>query len=375
MKIGIPKEIKNHEYRVGATPYNVKALVAQGHEVIVQSRAGERIGFNDEDYIEAGAQIALTLAEIYEADMIIKVKEPQPQEYPLLKENQILFCYLHLAPDPDQVKALIEKKVIAIAYETIHDEKGRLPLLTPMSEIAGRISIQAGAYVLQMAQGGRGVLLGGVPGVSPGKVVVIGGGVVGTQAAIMAVGLGAEVVIMDTNLDRLRDLDFKFGSRVKTIFSTKENISKEILEADLVIGAVLIPGKTAPKVISKDMLKKMKKGSVVVDVAIDQGGCFETSRPTTHSDPTYVVDGVIHYCVTNMPGACARTATFALTNATMPYAFLLANKGYKRALEEHAFLREGLNVYKGHVTYKAVADDLGYVYVDPMELIEEHSLV
>ena len=375
MKIGIPKEIKDHEYRVGATPHNVEALISQGHEVLVQSKAGEKIGFSDEDYIQAGAQIVLTIEDVYEAEMIIKVKEPQRKEYPLLKEDQILFCYLHLAPDPEQTKALIEKRVIAIAYETIHDEKGRLPLLTPMSEIAGRISVQAGAHVLQMAEGGRGVLLGGVPGVAPGKVVVIGGGIVGTQAATMAMGLGAEVVIMDNNLDRLRELDFNFGSKIKTVYSNKENIIDEIQNADLVIGAVLIPGKTAPKLISRSMIKKMKKGSVIVDVAIDQGGCFETSKPTSHSDPTYVVDGVVHYCVTNMPGACARTATLALTNATMPYAFLLANKGYKKALLENPLLLDGLNVYQGQVTYKGIAHDLGYVYADPMELLEEPSLV
>lgn len=375
MKIGIPKELKDHEYRVGATPNNVEALVASGHEVLVQTKAGEKIGFNDEDYIQAGAQIVLTIEDVYEAEMIIKVKEPQAKEYPLLKEGQILFCYLHLAPDPIQTQALLDRKVIAIAYETIHDEKGRLPLLTPMSEIAGRISVQAGAHALHLSQGGRGVLLGGVPGVAPGKVVIIGAGISGTQAATMAIGLGAEVVIMDTNLDRLRDLNLVFGAKAKTVYSNKENIQEEISSADLVIGAVLIPGKKAPMLITKNMLKTMKKGSVIVDIAIDQGGCFETSKPTTHSNPTFIEEGVVHYCVTNMPGACARTATLALTNATMPYAFLLANKGYRRALIEHPLLLDGLNVYRGHVTYKGIAHDLGYVYSDPVELLEQLSCV
>lgn len=376
MKIGVPKEIKDHEYRVGMTPANVEQFVSLGHSIMVQSQAGEKIGFSDEDYIAAGAQIAISIEDVYSfADMIIKVKEPQEKEYSLLKEDQILFCYLHLAPDPKQTAALIDRKVVGIAYETIHDDKKRLPLLTPMSEIAGRISIQAGANALQMAQGGRGVLLGGVPGVGPGKVVIIGGGIVGTQAATMAIGLGADVVIMDNNLERLRELDFNFGSRLKTVFSNPHNIAEEIKSADLVVGAVLIPGKKAPKLITKDMLKLMKKGSVVVDVAIDQGGCFETSIPTTHSNPTYVVDDVVHYCVANMPGACARTATIALTNATMPYALILANKGYQRALEEHPELLDGLNVCHGKVTYAGVAHDLGYDFVDPKEVIKKLALV
>jgi alanine dehydrogenase len=371
MFIGIPKEIKNHEYRVGATPAFVKVLVTMGHKVVVQTQAGSKIGFTDELYKQAGATIASRLEEVYEAEMIVKVKEPQPEEYPLLKENQILFCYLHLAPDPQQTEALLERKVVGIAYETIYDNKYRLPLLTPMSEIAGRLSIQAGATALQIANGGRGVVVGGVPGVAPAKVMIIGAGIVGTEAAKMAVGLGGDVFIFDNNLNRLRELDCIFGSKLKTIYSNAHNLQEYAKEADLIVGAVLIPGKTAPKLITKQMLKTMKKGSVIVDVAIDQGGCCESSRPTTHSQPTYVEEGVVHYCVTNMPGACALTATTALTNATLPYALKLANLGYKKALlEDHLFL-EGMNVCLGHVTHQGVAHDLGYPYVDPKEVLTE----
>lgn len=369
MRIGIPKEIKNHEYRVGATPAMVKALVDAGHRVMIETHAGAKIGFTDEHYSKAGALIAKTAKEVYEAEMIIKVKEPQPDEYDLLKEGQILFCYLHLAPDPHQTKKLLEKKVIGIAYETVTDQNNRLPLLTPMSEIAGRISIQVGATCLQMANGGKGVLLGGIPGVSPGKVLILGGGVVGTEAAKMAVGLGSDVTIVDKSLNRLRELDVIFGSKLKTLYSTPQIIDEIIGNMDLVIGAVLIPGKTAPKLLRKKHVSMMTPGSVIVDVSIDQGGACETSRPTTHSDPTYLVDGVVHYCVTNMPGACARTATIGLTNATVDYALKIAGKGYKKALMEDRFLREGLNVALGKVTNEAVASDLGYEYYPAIEIL------
>jgi alanine dehydrogenase len=312
--------------------------------------------------------IVSTAAEIYHAEMVIKVKEPQAEEFPLLKEGQILFCYLHLAPDPEQTKHLLERKVVAIAYETVTDAHGRLPLLIPMSEIAGRIAIQAGATALQLAHEGKGILLGGVSGVLPATVTVIGGGIVGTQAARMALGLGADVMILDNNLNRLRDLDSQYGPRLKTVFSSPAAVEKCITHSDLVVGAVLIPGKMAPKLITREMVKKMSHGSVIVDVAIDQGGCSETSRPTTHSHPTYVVDGVVHYCVTNMPGACARTSTQALTNATMPYALKIANQGYKKALREDPGLMLGLNVCHGHVTNEPVAYDLGYDYVPPERL-------
>lgn len=370
MLIGVPKEIKNHEYRVGATPGMVRTLVEAGHKVCVQANAGTKIGFTDEMYRNAGARILNTAAEIYASEMIIKVKEPQESEFALLREGQILFCYLHLAPDPVQTKHLAEKKVIAIAYETVTDIQGRLPLLVPMSEIAGRIAIQVGATTLQMNHGGKGLLLGGVPGVLPARVVVIGGGVVGTEAARMAMGLGASVTIVDKDLNRLRALDALFGPHLKTLYSTSSNIEEALALADLVIGAVLIPGKTAPKLITREMIKKMAPGTVLVDVAIDQGGCAETSRPTTHADPTYVVDGVIHYCVTNMPGACALTSTKALTNATMDYALKIANKGYKQALKEHPGLLDGLNVCLGHVTNPYVAADLGYKYVSPKEFLD-----
>lgn len=362
MKIGIPKEVKDHEYRVGATPATVHALVKQGADVRVQKDAGTMIGFSDQDYQKAGAEICETLDEVYQAEMIIKVKEPQKAEYGLLKEGQILFCYLHLAPDPEQTKALLEKKVIGIAYETVTDAQGRLPLLVPMSEVAGRISVQVGATMLQMANGGKGVLLGGVPGVSPAKVTVIGGGVVGTQAARMALGLGADVTILDNNLNRLRELDTHFGPRLKTLYASSSQIESAVIASDLVIGAVLIPGKMAPKLVTEAMIKKMTKGSVVVDVAIDQGGCIETARPTSHSDPIYKVHGVVHYCVTNMPGACARTSTEALTNATLPYALKIAKKGWKEALKDDPGLAQGLNVAFGKVTHHAVALDLGYKY-------------
>jgi alanine dehydrogenase len=369
MIIGIPKEIKNHEYRVGATPSFVRQLVEAGHQVKVQSHAGDIIGYKDEMFKSAGAHLVRTAAEVWDVDMIIKVKEPQESEYPFLRPGQILFCYLHLAPDPVQTQQLIDSRVVAIAYETVVDAHGRLPLLVPMSEIAGRIAIQVGATALQLNHAGRGVLLGGVPGVAPANVVVIGGGIVGTEAARMALGLGANVTILDRDLNRLRTLDALFGPSLKTIYSSSESIELELSRADLVIGSVLIPGKTAPKLITRQMIKKMVPGSVLVDVAIDQGGCSETSRPTTHADPTYVVDEVIHYCVTNMPGACARTSTQALTNATASYALMIANKGWKKALFEHKGLREGLNVCEGLVTNESVAHDLGYTYVPIEEVL------
>lgn len=364
MFIGIPKECKIHEYRVGATPAMVRILVKEHHHrVVVETRAGTMIGFTDDDYRNAGAQIVNTTAEVYAADMIIKVKEPQESEYPLLRRGQIIFGYFHLAPDPEQTKVLIEKQVIAIAYETVVDGQGRLPLLVPMSEIAGRISIQVGATALQMNQGGKGLLLGGVPGVAPARVVVIGGGVVGTEAARMAMGVGASVVVFDRNVNRLRELDALYGPLMRTLYSTPSAIEEEVAKADLVIGAVLIPGKIAPKLVTKEMVKRMTPGSVIVDVAIDQGGCVETAKATTHAHPTYLVDGVVHYCVANMPGACARTSTLALTQATMEYAIEIANKGYMKALLDNAGLREGLNICLGEVTNEHVANDLGYKYV------------
>jgi len=369
MIIGIPKEIKNHEYRVGATPAMVRALVEAGHNVHVETNAGTQIGFTDEMFQKAGAIISKSAKDVYECEMIIKVKELQETEFHHLKKGQILFCYLHLAPDPLQTKQLIESGIVAIAYETVTDTMGRLPLLIPMSEIAGRIAIQVGATTLQMNHGGKGLLLGGVPGVLPANVLVIGGGVVGTESARMAIGLGANVTIVDRDLNRLRTLDALFGPNLKTLYSVSSSIEEQIKLADLVIGAVLIPGKTAPKLITRNMIKEMHPGSVIVDVAIDQGGCAETSKPTSHADPTYVVDDVVHYCVTNMPGACARTSTLALTNATMDYALLIANKGYKKALIENRGLMDGLNVYLGFVTNKSVAEDLGYEFVNPEKLL------
>lgn len=371
MIIGIPKEIKNHEYRVGATPEMVEALVQGGHRVLVQSLAGAKVGFLDQEYQRVGADILSDASSVWqESEMIIKVKEPQEQEYDLMQEGQILFSYLHLAPDPEQTKALLDKKVVGIAYETVTDENGRLPLLQPMSEIAGRVAVQAGATALQMASGGRGVLLGGVPGVTPGKVVVIGGGVVGTESARMAMGLGADVVVLDRSLHRLRELDILFPGRIKTRYSTRTAIQEEIVDADLVVGAVLIPGSCAPNLVRFTDLKTMQKGSVIVDVAIDQGGCVESAKPTTHSNPTYIVDDIVHYCVTNMPAACARTATLSLSHATMEYALALANKGYRKALADDPYLREGLNVCLGQVTNEAVAMDLGYDYATPSICME-----
>ena len=369
MKIGIPKEIKPDEYRVGATPHTVHSLVLAGHKVEVETQAGEKIGYTDEMYAKEGAKIVGSARDIYRNEMIIKVKEPQASEFPLMSENQILFCYLHLAADPEQTKHLLEMKVVGIAYETVTDENGRLPLLIPMSEIAGRVAIQAGATALQIIHGGRGVLLGGIPGVRPGKVTVLGAGVVGTEAMRMGLGLGADVTIIDKNLTRLRELDKLYAPALQTVFATPAVIREAVIHADLVIGAVLIPGAKAPKLVTKEMVKNMRPGSVIVDVAIDQGGSCETSRPTTHSAPTYLVDGVVHYCVTNMPAACARTATKGLTNATYPYALKLANLGYKKALLGDLGFLSGLNLYRGKVTNAGVAEALGYDFVTPEKAI------
>lgn len=359
MLIGVPKEIKNHEYRVGLSPAAVREYVAHGHQVMVETHAGHAIGFTNEVYEEAGATIVATPEEIFaQAEMVVKVKEPQPHECQQLREGQILYTYLHLAPDPEQTRLLAASGVSAIAYETIEDKHGGLPLLAPMSEVAGRMSIQAGTHHLEKAQGGSGTLLGGIPGVAPAKVLVIGGGVVGTNAAKMALGMGAEVTILDRSLTRLRELDDTFNGRVKLVFSTVDAIDQYSREADLVIGAVLIPGAAAPKLLTREHLQNMKDGSVVVDVAIDQGGCFETSKATTHQDPTYVVDGVVHYCVANMPGGVAKTSTVGLNNATLPLGLALANQGLS-ALTGDRNLLQGLNVHKGKITYKAVHDDLG----------------
>lgn len=370
MIIGVPKEIKNHEYRVGMIPASVRELVSHGHQVYVETNAGSGIGFSDDDYIAVGASILPTAADVFaKAEMIVKVKEPQAIERAMLKEGQILFTYLHLAPDFPQTEELIKSKAVCIAYETVTDNMGRLPLLAPMSEVAGRMSIQAGAQTLEKSRGGSGLLLGGVPGVAPAKVVVLGGGVVGANAARMAIGLRADVTILDRNIDTLRKLDEEFQGRANVVYSTADAIEKYVLEADLVLGAVLIPGAAAPKLVTQQHIKRMKPGSAVVDVAIDQGGCFETSHPTTHAEPTYIVDDVVHYCVANMPGAVARTSTFALNNATLPYIVKLANKGYQKALLEDAGFLKGLNVIHGKVTYKEVAENFGLDYVDPAKAI------
>ena len=371
MIIGVPKEIKNHEYRVGMVPASVRELVNHGHQVIVETDAGMGIGFTNEDYTQAGAEILATAADVFaKADMIVKVKEPQAVERAMLREDQILFTYLHLAPDLPQTEDLVKSKAICIAYETVTDSRGGLPLLAPMSEVAGRMSIQAGAQALEKSNHGRGMLLGGVPGVEAAKVVVIGGGMVGRSAAQMAVGLGAEVVVLDRNIDVLRALDAQFGNKVKAIYSTADALEKHVLEADLVIGGVLIPGAAAPKLVTAEHIKAMKPGSAIVDVAIDQGGCIATSKATTHADPTFIVDEVVHYCVANMPGAVPRTSTFALNNATLPFIINLANKGYKKALLDDANFLKGLNVIKGQVTYKEVAEAFNMPYVDPRTAVE-----
>ncbi|OAT81076.1 alanine dehydrogenase [Desulfotomaculum copahuensis] len=372
MIIGVPKEIKDNEYRVGVTPAGVEAFVSAGHKVVVETGAGLGSGISNEEYTAAGAQLLRTAAEVYkQSDMIVKVKEPLPSEYDLFKEGQLLFTYLHLAPEPELTGALLKKKVAGVAYETIQTNRGELPLLIPMSEVAGCMSIQIGAQFLEKQYGGRGVLLGGVPGVLPGKVAIVGGGTVGTNAAKVAIGMGAEVIILDKNADRLRYLDDIFGSRVKTYMSNSYHIKEAVRDADLVVGAVLVPGAKTPKLVTEDMVKEMQPGSVIVDVAIDQGGCVETSdRVTTHTNPTYVKHGVIHYAVANIPGAVARTSTFALTNATLPYALELANKGLAQAAKDDIALARGINVYDGKVTYKAVAEGLNMPYVPLNELMD-----
>jgi alanine dehydrogenase len=357
MRIGIPKEIKVHEYRVGMTPNGVKELVSQGHELIVETLAGDKIGFSDQDYLSAGAKISNNREEIWKtSELIIKVKEPQPDEAKLLNEGQILFTYLHLAASEELTDDLLSSNCTAIAYETITDSNGRLPLLAPMSEVAGRMSVQAGAHSLEISQQGRGVLLAGVPGVTPGKVVILGGGVVGTNAAQMAIGLGADTTIFDKSPDRLRELDTLYHGKLKTCYSTRENILEAIQTADLVIGAVLVPGAAAPKLVRKEDLKLMNKGAVIVDVAIDQGGCFETSRATTHQNPTYLIDDIVHYCVANMPGAVARTSTLALTNATLPYIEKLAGADPIKLMMNDSFLAAGLNIHQGEVYCPGVAE-------------------
>ncbi|HEY8594036.1 MAG TPA: alanine dehydrogenase [Devosiaceae bacterium] len=366
MLIGVPKEIKNHEYRVGLTPESVTELVAAGHRVIVETRAGEGIGAGDDAYKAAGATIAPDASTVFQtAEMIVKVKEPQAVERAMLRPDQVLFTYLHLAPDPDQTRDLVKSGAICIAYETVTDASGGLPLLKPMSQVAGRMSIQAGATALEKAHGGRGVLLGGVPGVQPGKVVVLGGGVVGFNAAQMAVGLQADVTILDKSPAVLERLSNHFGASARVLYSNKAALAEAVASADVVVGAVLVPGAAAPKLVTRNMLKTMKHGAVLVDVAIDQGGCFETSHATTHAEPTFTVDGIVHYCVANMPGAVARTSTYALNNATLPFALALANKGWRKALAEDQHLRAGLNVCQGRVTCQPVADAQHYEAIAP----------
>ena len=370
MLIGVPKEIKNHEYRVGLIPSSARELILQGHEIIVEASAGEGIGISDQTYQRTGAQIVDNPEAIFkQADMIIKVKEPQPDECQMLQPNQVIFTFLHLAPDPEQARLLQQSGAVAIAYETVTDSNGSLPLLAPMSEVAGRLSVQAGSHCLEKARGGSGLLLGGVPGVPSGKVLVIGGGVVGTHAIRMAIGMEAQVTVIDKSLDRLRELDFEFSSKLNTIYATQQAVEEYIADADLVVGAVLVPGAAAPKLVTRSMLRTMRQGSVMVDVAIDQGGCFETSRATTHDDPIYVEEGVVHYCVANMPGAVSRTSTFALNNATLPYILELANKGYQRALLDDQHLLNGLNVCQGQLTNKAVAQALQQDYIAPQNAL------
>lgn len=370
MKIGVPKEIKRHEYRVGLVPGSVRELTARGHVVVVETQAGLGIGFGDDDYRAVGATIASDADEVFvQADMVVKVKEPQPEECARLREDQVLFTYLHLAPDLRQAKGLVSSGCTAIAYETVTSDHGGLPLLSPMSEVAGRLSIQAASHCLEKPQGGSGVLLSGVPGVNPGKVVVIGGGTVGANAARMAMGLEAQVTVLDKSLRRLQELDMQFGSRLNTIYATDANIEEYVVDADCVIGAVLVPGRAAPRLVKRELLSRMRPGSALIDVAIDQGGCFETSTPTTHAEPTYVVDDIVHYCVANMPGAVPRTAAFALNNATLPYVIALAERGAHAVLMEDPHFMNGLNVCKGYITHAAVAEDLGFDYRPPHELL------
>ena len=370
MRIGVPKETKTHEYRVGMTPTSARELALHGHEVVVEKDCGREIGLDDGAYEAAGAAVLDSAEEVFAlADIVVKVKEPSPPEVSMLRENQVLFTFLHLAPDPELTRRLKDTGCIAIAYETVTDDRGGLPLLAPMSEVAGRMAIQAGAHCLELEQGGRGTLLSGVTGVPVGWVVVLGGGVAGTNAARMAMGFEASVTVIDISLPRLYDLDLRFGPTLNTIYSTRDAIEEHVVAADLVVGAVLIPGAAAPRLVTEDTVRGMKRGSVIVDVAIDQGGCMETSRPTTHADPVYVEHGVVHYCVANMPGAVARTSTFALNNATLPFIVSLADKGVRAAMEDDAHLLDGLNVFRGRVTYEAVARDTGEEYVPPRDAL------
>jgi len=370
MLIGVPKEIKNHEYRVGMAPASVREAIKHGHQVMVETLAGDGIGVSDDDYALIGAQIVDTAEEIFaSAELVVKVKEPQAVERAMLHEGQVLFTYLHLAPDPDQARDLVNSGATCIAYETVTSPHGGLPLLAPMSKVAGRMSIQAGAYCLEHPHGGLGMLLGGVPGVDPAKVVILGAGVVGTHATHIAVGMGADIWVIDRNPEVLEAHWRQFGRSTNTVFSTEDAIERHVADADLLIGGVLIPGAEAPKLVTAEMVRGMKPGAVIVDVAIDQGGCCETSKPTTHADPTYIVDDVVHYCVANMPGGVPRTSTYALNNVTLPHVLTLADKGYRRALMEDRFLRDGLNVHKGRITQREVAHDLGYEYSDPEEVL------
>ena len=370
MLIGVPREIKNHEYRVGMAPASVREAIKHGHQVMVEARAGDGIGVSDAEYEKIGAQVADTAEEIFaSAELIVKVKEPQAGERAMLREGQVLFTYLHLAPDPEQTKDLVESGAICIAYETVTSPHGGLPLLAPMSKVAGRMAIQAGAYCLEHPHGGLGMLLGGVPGVDPAKVVILGAGVVGTHATHIAVGMGADVWVIDRNPEAIENHWKQFGRSTNSVFSTDDAIERHVVEADLVIGGVLIPGAEAPKLVTAQMVKDMKPGAVIVDVAIDQGGCCETSKPTTHTDPTYIVDDVVHYCVANMPGGVPRTSTYALNNVTLPHVIALANKGYQQALKDDRWLRDGLNVHQGKITQREVAHDLGYDFHDPETLL------
>ena len=370
MRIGVPKEIKVHEYRVGMTPGSVREAVAHGHEVWIETNAAARIGLEDTDYVKAGGKIAETAAQIFATcDMVVKVKEPQPAECLMLRPGQTLFTYLHLAPDPVQAKALMKSGCTAIAYETVTSARGGLPLLSPMSEVAGRMAIQCAAHALEIAQGGRGMLLGGVAGVAPAKVVVLGAGISGVNAAQMAIGLEADVTILDINVERLYAIKHEFGAAITTLYSTRAAVEEQVLAADVVIGAVLVPGASAPKLITAAMVKAMKRGSVIGDIAIDQGGCAETSKATTHANPTYIVDEVVHYCVANMPGAVARTSTFALNNATLPFLLALADKGPLKAMATDIHLRNGLNVHAGKITHPAVAEALGLACADAAKVV------
>ena len=372
MLVGVPREIKADENRVGLTPTSVREVTEHGHQVIVETGAGAGIDFDDEAYRNAGAEIVDSAGTVFErAEMIVKVKEPQPSETAMLRPDQILFTYLHLAPDPEQTEGLVKSGCVAIAYETVTNDRGGLPLLAPMSEVAGRMGVQAGARCLEKIMGGRGVLLGGVPGVSGGRITIIGGGVAGSNALKMAVGIGAEVTVLDKSLSRLAHLDDLYGGRVRTLYSTSESLEQSVLEADVVIGCVLVPGAAAPKLVTRDMVRRMNPGSVIVDIAVDQGGCCETTRATTHHEPTYIVDNVVHYCVANMPGAVARTSTIALNNSTLPFVLKLVDEGVWKALAADPHLLNGLNVCHGHVTYKAVARDLGYEYVDPHKFVRD----